>query len=73
MIESDETFKRLKLLEKEIDDIQNQRVGQQMELDTIENMALKQRFQAIIDDLKMQEAVKKAEYEELSNMLKNST
>lgn len=62
---------RLKLdeLEREIHNIKTQRLSQQIELDSIENIALKQRFQAIIDDLQAQEFSKKSEYDELKNRL----
>ncbi|OTF80431.1 hypothetical protein BLA29_010699 [Euroglyphus maynei] len=56
---------KLQELEQEILNLQTQRHAQQTELDSIENMALKQRFQAIIDDLREQELVKKREYDEL--------
>lgn len=62
---------RLKLdeLEREIHNLKTQRLSQQIELDSIENIALKQRFQAIIDDLQAQEFSKKNEYDELKNRL----
>ena len=69
-IENESLRMKLEELETEIHSIQNQRLAQQMELDGIENMALKQRFQAIIDDLKAQEFMKKREYDDLKNILK---
>lgn len=62
---------RLKMdeLEKEIRNIQVQRLQQQFELDNIENIALKQRFQAIIDDLQAQELSKSNELNDLKNRL----
>ncbi|KAH9424697.1 TATA-box binding protein associated factor 7 [Dermatophagoides pteronyssinus] len=62
---------RLKLqeLEQEIFNLQTQRHQQQTDLDSIENMALKQRFQSIIDDLREQELAKKQEYDELKKSL----
>lgn len=56
-------------LDVEIHAIHTQRMAQQVELDGIENMALKQRFQSIIDDLNRQEEMKKHEFEELKRIL----
>ena len=53
--------------------LQTQRHVQQTELDSIENMALKQRFQAIIDDLREQEMAKKREYDELKKSSSSSS
>ncbi|XP_046914043.2 TATA-box binding protein associated factor 7 [Dermatophagoides farinae] len=60
---------KLQELEQEILNLQTQRHVQQTELDSIENMALKQRFQAIIDDLREQEMAKKREYDELKKII----
>lgn len=69
-IENESLRLKLEELESEISNICSQRMAQQMELDSIENMALKQRFQAIIDELKSQESMKRREYEELKSILK---
>ena len=58
-------------LEREILLLQRQRLQQQLELDGIENIALKQRFQAIIDDLQAQEQAKADELGELKGRLVN--
>lgn len=58
-------------LEREILLLQRQRLQQQLELDGIENIALKQRFQAIIDDLQAQEQAKAEELSELKGRLVN--
>lgn len=63
---------KLQELEQEILNLQTQRHVQQTELDSIENMALKQRFQAIIDDLREQEMAKKREYDELKKSSSSS-
>ena len=64
---------KLQELEQEILNLQTQRHVQQTELDSIENMALKQRFQAIIDDLREQEMAKKREYDELKKSSSSSS
>lgn len=69
-IENESLRMKLEELEREIQNIQAQRLAQQMELDSIEHAALKTRFQAIIDDLKAQESLRKREYDELKNILK---
>ncbi|KAI2795841.1 hypothetical protein RDWZM_009724 [Blomia tropicalis] len=70
-IENENETLRAKLaeLDVEIHAIHTQRMAQQVELDGIENMALKQRFQSIIDDLNRQEEMKKHEFEELKRIL----
>ncbi|UXI16951.1 Nuclear transcription factor [Sarcoptes scabiei] len=68
-MENESVKLKLQDLENEIQMLQNQRITQQLELDSIENLALKQRFQTIIDDLKNQETLKKKEYDELKKTL----
>lgn len=68
----DETLRqKVDELELEIANIETQKLAQQMQLDGIENMALKVRFQAIIDDLNGQKDLKMRELEEVKSLLPN--
>ena len=62
-IENEAIRMKMDALEFEIRNLQAQRVAQLAELDGIENMALKKRFKAIINDLLKQEDMKRLEYE----------
>ena len=67
--ENEELRQKLNEIENEIENLQRQRRAQEMDMQGIENIALKQRFQQIIDDLKEQEAAKVQEYEEISKYM----
>ncbi|XP_054153129.1 transcription initiation factor TFIID subunit 7-like [Oppia nitens] len=67
--ENDHLMEKLREIEDEITSLQSQRLNQQMEMDNIENMALKQRFQSQINELKAQEVAKRREQEELLAIL----
>lgn len=66
---NDDFVNRLSELEAEIAAIRDKRQIQESEIADIENSALVQRFQDIIDDLKRQENEKKREYEEILSIL----
>lgn len=68
-IEDEHIRRKIQELENEIDNIHTQRVAQQMEMNNIENNALRQRFQNLIDDFIQQELNKKRELEELKSKL----
>lgn len=68
-MENEPIKRKIAELENELESIQTQLMSQQLELNSIENMSLKQRFQAIIDDLQNQEAIKRRECEELKAFL----
>lgn len=63
--ENELTRIKMQELESKIQSLQTQIIAQQIELDNIENMALKQRFQANIDDLNNKLMAKKKELENL--------
>ncbi|CAG2101025.1 unnamed protein product [Medioppia subpectinata] len=67
--ENDQLWEKLNEIEAEIQSLQSQRLNQQMEMDNIENMALKQRFQSQINELKAQEGSKRREFDELQALL----
>jgi transcription initiation factor TFIID subunit 7 len=67
--ENEQLWDKLNEIEAEIQALQSQRLNQQMEMDNIENMALKQRFQSQINELKAQEGSKRREYDELQALL----
>jgi len=69
--ENEALLEKLQEIESEIQSLQSQRLNQQIDMDNIENMALKQRFQIIINDLKAQETTKRREYDEIMVMLSN--
>lgn len=68
-IENEQIRRKIQELENEIDNIHAQRMAQQMEMSNIENNALKQRFQSLIDEFLQQEVAKKRELEELKSKL----
>lgn len=68
-IEDEHIKRKIQELENEIENIHTQRVAQQMEMNNIENNALRQRFQNLIDDFIQQELNKKRELEELKTKL----
>ena len=68
-IENDSLRQKIDELENEIHNIQSQKIHQQIQLDGIENRALEQRFQTIIDDLNAQESAKRLELDELMSLL----
>ncbi|XP_013776934.1 transcription initiation factor TFIID subunit 7-like isoform X1 [Limulus polyphemus] len=65
----DALLTKLDLLEKEILNIQARRQAQELEISNIENLALKQRFQSIIDNLKEQEREKQRQYDDIVILL----
>ena len=67
--ENDQLLEKLQEIESEIQSLQSQRLNQQIEMDNIENMALKQRFQSQINELKAQETAKRRQYDELTALL----
>ncbi|XP_015926719.1 transcription initiation factor TFIID subunit 7 [Parasteatoda tepidariorum] len=62
-------LEKLDELEHEIADILARRRAQELEIMSIENQALKQRFQSIIDNLKQQEYDKQKEYDDIVTIL----
>ncbi|RWS21112.1 transcription initiation factor TFIID subunit 7-like isoform X2 [Leptotrombidium deliense] len=60
---------KLHELGEEIEKLQSRREAQELEIATIENLALKQRFQSVINNLKEQETEKRRQYEEILLML----
>lgn len=58
-------------LQEEITNLQVRRQGQEEEIASIENFALKQRFQSLINSLVEQEAEKRRQMEEILSMLDN--
>lgn len=71
--EADNSMLLVKLaeLEQEIADIQARRQTQEMDIATIENQALKQRFQSSIDILKSEEVEKQQQYDEVFSLLQH--
>ncbi len=69
--ENEALLEKLQEIESEIQSLQSQRLTQQIDMDNIENIALKQRFQTIINDLKAQEVTKRREYDEIMALLSN--
>ena len=67
--ENEQLLEKLQEIESEIQSLQSQRLNQQIEMDNIENHALKQRFQSQINELKAQEVSKRREYDELTSLL----
>lgn len=60
---------RLSELEREIAQLQDRRQAQELEIASIENQALKQRFQNIVNALKLEESNKQREYDEIVSLL----
>lgn len=60
---------RLSDLEREIAQLQERRQAQELEIASIENQALKQRFQNIVNTLKMEESEKQREYDDIVSLL----
>lgn len=60
---------RLAELEREIAQLQDRRQAQELEIASIENQALKQRFQNIVNALKSEESNKQREYDEIVSLL----
>ena len=65
---NDTYISKLNELEEEINTIVKKRQAQEAEIASIENMALVQRFQDIIDELKKQEMEKRQQYDEILMM-----
>lgn len=63
---------RLETLEMELTDLKAKRQQQEMKIDTIENLALRQRFQDILDGLLQQQMEKEQEMYELQELLKQT-
>nr|XP_018896067.1 PREDICTED: transcription initiation factor TFIID subunit 7 [Bemisia tabaci] len=63
---------RLNVLEQELADLKTKRQQQELEIAHIENQALQQRFQEILDNLVTEQLDKEQEYQELSNFLQQS-
>lgn len=66
MIES-----RLEELHIELMDLRNRRQQQELEIENLENLALRQRFQDILDRLLQEQIEKEHEKFDLQEMLKN--
>lgn len=62
-------LEKLDELEHEIAKLQARRRAQELEIISIENQALKQRFQSIIENLKQQEYEKQKEYDDIVTVL----
>ncbi|KAL1138832.1 hypothetical protein AAG570_008894 [Ranatra chinensis] len=60
---------RMEQLQQELSDLRIRRHQQEMEVANIENYALRQRFQDILDNLLQQQLEKEQEYQELSELL----
>lgn len=60
---------RLSELEREIGQLQERRQAQELEIASLENQALKQRFQNIINALKLEESDKQRQYDEIVSLL----
>lgn len=60
---------RLEELRGELNELKVRRVQQEMEVANIENFALRQRFQEILDGLLQEQLDKEQEYQELSELL----
>jgi len=60
---------RLNELQEEINNLQVRRQQQEDEIAGIENLALKQRFQSLINSLEEQEAEKRKQYDDISSSL----
>lgn len=65
-------MEKLDELEHNISNLQAKRRAQQLEIMSIENQALKQRFQANIDRLKQEEFEKQQEYNDIMSILHDS-
>lgn len=63
--QNDSLMNKLSIVEIELADIRDKLRAQEQQIASIENFALQQRFQKEIDDLKISEAEKVKEYEEL--------
>ncbi|XP_067000538.2 transcription initiation factor TFIID subunit 7 isoform X2 [Anabrus simplex] len=59
---------RVETLEKELADLRNRRQQQELEIANIENYALRQRFQDILDNLITEQLEKEQEYQELTSV-----
>ncbi|GFQ86205.1 transcription initiation factor TFIID subunit 7 [Trichonephila clavata] len=62
-------MEKLRELEHTISNLQAKRRAQELEVVSIENQALKQRFQSHIERLKQEELEKQVEYDEIMSML----
>ncbi|GLG93232.1 Transcription initiation factor TFIID subunit 7 [Gryllus bimaculatus] len=60
---------RLDTLEKDLADLRNRRQQQELEIANIENQALRQRFQDILDNLLTEMLEKEQEYQELTALM----
>uniref|UniRef100_G3MNC9 TAFII55 protein conserved region domain-containing protein n=1 Tax=Amblyomma maculatum TaxID=34609 RepID=G3MNC9_AMBMU len=60
---------RLSELERDIAQLQERRQAQELEIASIENQALKQRFQNIVNSLKLEESEKQREYDDIVSLL----
>uniref|UniRef100_A0A1E1X6R1 Putative transcription initiation factor tfii-d subunit n=1 Tax=Amblyomma aureolatum TaxID=187763 RepID=A0A1E1X6R1_9ACAR len=60
---------RLSELEREIAQLQERRQAQELEIASIENQALKQRFQNLVNSLKLEESEKQREYDDIVSLL----
>lgn len=64
---------RLEILEKELTDLRNRRQQQELEIANIENQALRQRFQDILDNLLTEMLEKEQEYQELTSLMQTNS
>ena len=67
--QNEQLLDKLQEIETEIQSLQSQRLNQQIEMDNIENHALKMRFQSNINELKAQETGKRRQYDELMALI----
>ncbi|GFG29437.1 hypothetical protein Cfor_02637 [Coptotermes formosanus] len=63
---------RLDVLQQQLADLRNRRQQQELEIANIENYALRQRFQAILDNLLTEQLEKEQEYQELTALMQLS-
>ena len=67
--ESEGLVMKLKELEQEIRELQNKRRSQEQEVSGIENLALRNRFQSLINSYKEQEAEKQRQFDDIYSIL----
>ncbi|XP_069681061.1 transcription initiation factor TFIID subunit 7 [Periplaneta americana] len=60
---------RIDVLQQQLADLRNRRQQQELEIANIENYALRQRFQDILDNLLTEQLEKEQEYQELTSVL----
>ncbi|GLV43107.1 TBP-associated factor 7 [Carabus blaptoides fortunei] len=69
-LSKDKIYERMEQLQLQLADLRTRREQQEMEIVNIENLALRQRFQEILDNLTHELLEKEQEYQQLQEILK---